>query len=346
MKCFISCCFVFVLSLSLLQARIWKDAKGRSMVADLVSASDSEVTVLKAGKQFTVPLSSLCEDDQKYVKDWLEETSGAGADANKDFGGGSGNGSGAGTRPAAAGKATFDGQPLIPGGKVNKYGYDYDPERLAKVKKWKSDDTGYRIAIAIPHDFDPSKRQKVFIPNTAVNNPKQGLSGNFGVVGFYAKKCVKNGWVCLAFDTNLGRKNHNADLDATFEKLNEVWPDIKNWEFAVGGFSGGSKACWWPAAYLIKNEYKVIGAMLSGCNYDTSGEARDDFKAPKAAYKDIKVLLSNGKWDEVAQVAKQESVEKSLNKNGMRNIRKTMHDGKHNLEYGQIDIALEWFNEK
>lgn len=144
---------------------------------------------------------------------------------------------------------TFDGKPLITGGKVNKYEYAYTEEDLATVKKkYKSDDTGFKIAIAVPHNFDPAGPMKVFIPSTAVNNAKQGLSGNFGVVGFYAKKCAENGWVCIAEDTNLGRKNHNMDFVRAFDKINKEWPGFKNAEFAVGGFSGGAKGCWWDVA--------------------------------------------------------------------------------------------------
>ncbi len=320
-----------LLACSTLVARTWTNDKGQKIEADVVSATDTHVTLLMGDKNFEVALTTLSEDDQAYVADWLKQKKEKAVEAQA---------------AVASGKLTFDGQELATGGKLNKYEFEYDAERLERVqKKHKSDDTGYRIAIAVPDGFDPSKPQKVFIPSTAVNNAKQGLAGNFSVVGFYAKNCVNNGWVCLTFDTNLGRKNHDEDLLACFEKLNEVWPGIRDWEFAVGGFSGGGKACWWPCAYLIKNDYKVIGAMLSGVNEDMSQNGRKEYGASKAGYKDIKILLSNGKWDEVAQVAKQEDLEKSLNRNGMRNIRKEMHDGKHNLDYGQIDIALKWFNE-
>lgn len=332
---------------SVLQARVWMDNQGRTLMADIVSADDSNVTVNKDGKHFTLPLSGLSQGDQDYVKEWLEDQARGAGNGGDDSGTGNGGGNGGGNdrpRPQPqAGEMTFDGQPMKTGGFVNKYEYAYDEETLAQVKKWKSDDTGFKIAIAVPHDFDPAGPMKVFIPSTAVNNEKQGLSGNFGVVGFYAKKCVENGWVCIAEDTNLGRKNHNMDLSKAFEKINAEWPGFKNAEFAVGGFSGGGKACWWDVAYLLKNDYKVIGAMLSGVNADLSEAARKDLGAPKGPYKDIKVHLSNGRWDELADGSKQEYMEKSLKKNGMRMIKKTFHDGKHNLEVNQIPIALEFF---
>ena len=324
---------ILAISGQMLEARIWTSKDGRTMDADLVSATETEVVVNMRGKDYTVLLVNLSEDDQSFVKKWLEEKAAEENDSDDE------------PAPVAKpGEVTFDGKPLITGGKVNKYDFDYSPERLETVKKkLKSDDTGFKIAIAVPAGFDPTKPQKVFIPNTAVNNAKQGLSGNFGVVGFFAKTCVQNGWVCLAFDTNLGRKNHDADLYAAMEKLSKVWPESRNWEYAVGGFSGGAKACFWPCAYLLKNDYKVIGAFLAGCNQDMSEPGRKSFNVSKSAYKDIKVFLSNGKWDEVAQAKYQETVSDSLKKNGMRTIRMEMHDGKHNLEYGQLDMALKWF---
>ena len=127
------------------------------------------------------------------------------------------------------------------------------------------------------------------------------------------------------------------------EKLNKEWPGFKNAEFAVGGFSGGAKICWWDLAWLVKEDYKVIGAMLSGVNAIYCETARKDLKAPKGPYKDLKVHLSNGRWDDIADGSKQEKMEKILKKEGIRKIKKTFHDGKHNLEVNQIPIALEFF---
>lgn len=345
---------VLVVLLHQSQARTWTDSKGRTIEADMVSADSSSVMVMMAtGRQFKLPLAGLSQQDKDYVKEWLEAKSAEREENGDDFEpinkdkddsdrGNSGGGHQAKPKPKA-GEMTFDGQPMKTGGFVNKYEYTYNEEDLKTVKKWKSDDTGYKIAIAVPSDFDPAGPMKVFIPSTAVNNEAQGRSGNFGVVGFYAKKCVENGWVCIAEDTNLGRKNHNLDFVRMMDKLNAQWPGFRKAEFAVGGFSGGGKACWWDAAYLIREDYKVIGAMLSGVNADLSMDARSDRKAPKGPYKDIKVHLSNGKWDDLADGSKQDYMEKSLRKNGMRKIKKTFHDGKHNLEVNQIPIALEFF---
>lgn len=317
-----------LLALSLgasLPARTWTDKDGRSIEAEIVTADESQVTVSKGGKEFKLPLDRLSDKDREYVEEWLEEKQ---DDKKEEAPGG-----------AATGDLSFDGKPLVAGGKTNLFEYDYTPEQLEKIKKLKGKDTGYKIALALPADFDPAKPQKVFVVCTAVNDAKQGLAGNVGMMGFFGKQCATNGWMCLAYDTNLGRQDHDMDLVAAVEKINSQWPQFKTWEFAVGGFSGGAKACFFPCAYLLKNEYKVVGAFLAGCNEDRSGDGQDVYRVPKSAYKKIKVFLGNP--DYKADYAPPMAA--SLKKNGMSNIRAEVHKGKNSLDYGQFAVALKWF---
>lgn len=52
--------------------RIWTNAEGREIAAELRSADESKVDLfLKGGKEATVPLASLSESDQAYVNAWL-----------------------------------------------------------------------------------------------------------------------------------------------------------------------------------------------------------------------------------------------------------------------------------
>ena len=319
---------VLAIAAPALVARSWTDKNGRKIEADIVSADDTRVTILMNGKEFEVSLATLSDADQEFVKEWLEK---------KDD-----DGAGETVAPSGAtGEPTFDGKPLKLGGKTNLYEFDYSPEKLKEVQKHKGRDTGFKIALAVPADFDPSKPQKVFICCTAVNNAKQGADGNVYMMRFFAKECVKNGWVCMAYDTNIGRTNYDNDLTAACEKLKQCWPQFKEWKFAVGGFSGGAKACFYPCAYLLKNDYKVIGAFLAGCNEDFSGKGRDVYRVGKSAYKDVKVFLGNPTYK--AEYA--EPVAKSLKKNGMSNVRSEVHNGKNSLDYAQFGGALKWFSE-
>jgi hypothetical protein len=312
-------------------SRTWTDASGKKMEAEIVRADTTNVTVNKAGKEFTIALEKLSEGDREFVSEWLEEQE---DEDSKPTAGDSGNG----------GTDQFDGKPLTKGGKVNLYEYEYDAETLERVqKKHKGTDTGYRLAIAVPADFDPSKPQNVFIANTAVNNDAEGKRGNTGAIGMYAKDCVDAGWVCLAYDSNIGRSNNNTDIYCAFSLLNKVWPKSKEWSFAVGGFSGGAKACFDPCGYLIKHEYNAVGALLMGCNEDRSGKGKDRYKASSSGYRKLKVFLSTGDKDNLVSEASVKAVISSLKSNGIKNIKSESYSGGHSFNKPHIAEALKWF---
>jgi hypothetical protein len=317
-----------------LSARTWIDKDGRTMEAEIVSADEVHVTVSKGGKEFKLPLDRLGEKDREFVSEWLEEQDGGQDREDQEDPKKEGN-----PGVAKPGNMSFDGKPLMLGGKTNLFEFGYSPAQLEQTKKDKGTDTGYRIALALPADFNPAKPQKVFVVCTAVNDAKQGLAGNVGMMGFFGKQCAANGWICLAYDTNLGRRDHDGDLVASLEKINSQWPGFKTWDFAVGGFSGGAKACFYPCGYLLKNGYKVVGAFLAGCNEDRSGAGAALYRVPKAAYKDIKVFLGNPdyKGNYAPPVAA------SLKKNGISIVRAEIHKGRNSLDYGQFAVALKWF---
>lgn len=313
--------FIFALGSGVF-ARTWTDKEGRTIDADIVKADETEVTINKAGKEFKLPLEKLSDADKEFVKDWLAEQE------EKEE-----------EEPAVApGKASFDGKELELGGKTNLFEYEYSAEQLALVKKEKGSDTGFKIAFAFPANFDPSKSQKVFIVSTAENNQQQSTAGNVGMMGFFGKQCASNGWVCMAYDSNLGRVRHDVDLQAAMEKINTQWPGFKGWQFATGGFSGGAKACMFPMAYLIKNDYKVLGGFLAGCNEDLSGTVQKLYKVPKSEFKDVKIFLGNPTYK--SEYA--EPVKDSMKRNGISNVRAELHNGKNSLEYTQFAEGLKW----
>lgn len=328
----------FGLSVSLF-ARTWTDKDGRSMEAEIVKADETEVTINKDGKEFKLPLAKLSDGDQEFVKGWLaeqKEKEEEKAEEKKED-------KKVEDKPAvAAGKATFDGKPLELGGKTNLFEYEYSAEQLALVKKEKGKDTGFKIALALPADFDPAKPQKVFVVCTAENNEQQSTAGNVGMMSFFGKQCTTSGWICMAYDSNLGRVRHDVDLQAALAKINAQWPGFKGWEFATGGFSGGAKACMFPMAYLIKNEYKVIGGFLAGCNEDLSGPAQKLYRVPKSEFKDVKIFLGNPTYK--AEYA--DPVKTSMRRNGISNVRAELHNGKNSLEYVQFAEGLKWITTK
>ena len=324
-------------------ARKWTDTQGRTIEAEIVRADADSVTVLTGGREVKIPRSKLSEEDQEYCDEWLEND-GKVEENDSDPKDGDAVPPKEGT---AKGEMVFDGKPLVTGGKVNVFSYDYSAEALAAAKKnLKPGETGFRIGIAVPAGFDPAKPQRVFIANTAQNNAQQTAQGNTAMAGFFAKQCVERGWICVAFDSNLGRPTHNQDLVSGVAKMNEVWPQFGKWKFVCGGFSGGGKAAFWPAAYLLKEKYQMTGLFLANTNEDFSGLAAKEYRIKKSDYANVSVFWGTGKWDEVATKQTGEMMRKSLMGNGMKEVRVEFHEGKHSLYHPQFIEALKWFEEK
>jgi hypothetical protein len=333
------------------QARTWTDINGKAIEADILRADITSVTVRFNGKEVKIPLVRLSEKDQNFVDEWLK----SGSSDEEEDGDNEEEPAKAtteakptpmpsGNKGGESNSTTFDGKPLETSGKVNLYDYEYDPERLKQVsEKFKSTDTGYKIGLAVPANFDPSKPQKVFIAMTAVNNDGQARSGNTGAMRTYARQCAEAGWVCLAYDTNIGVAKHNSDIYACFELLNRVWPGVKGWQFSVGGFSGGSKACFDPCAYLLKEEYSVVGAYLGGCNADHSQFGKDRYKTSAGSYKKLKIYMSTGDKDGLVKEPQRLGVVASLKGNGMRNVKDVVFDGGHSFYQTHFIEALKWF---
>lgn len=71
----ISLSLTVVAGLATLSARTWTDTKGRQLEADIVSKTGDSVTVSRSddGKEYTIPLDTLSEADQAFVKSWKPE---------------------------------------------------------------------------------------------------------------------------------------------------------------------------------------------------------------------------------------------------------------------------------
>ena len=354
--CVVLC--VVPLLVSLTPARTWTDTLGREIEAEMVKADSSSVVVKRGGKELILPLGKLSQEDKDYVTEWLDKHDASGKSPAAEGQGGSGQ-SPATEGPDESGRVAdrspkgkpgsamqFDGKPLEPGGKMNVFEYPYAPEVLERVsKKLKGKDTGYKLAIAVPNDFDPAQPQQVFFACCAVNSADEGRSGNCGVFGMYAESCVANGWVCITYDSNLGRPDHETDLTESINKLKQQWPGISTWKIAVGGFSGGSKACFEPCTYLLKEKFNVVGAFLAGCNSDYSQKYRDKFRAPSSGYRKMKVFMSTGQTDGIATPASSQGVITSLKSNGMRNSKLELFEGGHEFSTAHFVAALKWFAE-
>ncbi|MEI6971164.1 MAG: hypothetical protein WCL44_06565, partial [bacterium] len=230
--------------------------------------------------------------------------------------------------------------------KVNVYEFDYSAEDLKILKRYKSSESKYKIAIAVPAGFDPSKPQRVFVCSAAGNNEAEIKAGDVAVMGLYAQHCVDNGWVCLATDNDLGNAgDYEQAMISALQTLARAWPNMSSWEFAVGGFSGGAKGCFSPCSVLVGRKHKVIGVFLAGCNEDWSARFRKDYHAKDAGFRHIRAFLSVGDKDDIATVAHCTNVKNSLKANGIRDSRLEVFAGGHAMNGQHFVQALKWFAE-
>lgn len=316
--------------------RTWTDVDGRTMRASIVGTGEDRVRVLFQGRETSIPLARLSAADREYVEKWEEENEDAAPPVE--------------SKPSAtaAGGATFDGKALSPGGKSQLFQFDYDAETKEKLaRKYKTEDSGYRIAIAIPQGFDASRPQKVLVVLCPQNNEAQTKAGNIAAMGAFAGKAVAEGWVCVAYDSNLGAATqHFEAYDQSISRILQNWPQAKTWAFAVGGSSGGGKAALGHAAILASRDLSVCGIYLAGVN-DAGflSEMRDSRRVSKGAFRATRCFISTGEKDNLVSKSHVASVVSTLRAEGVRDIREEWFDGGHGMNAGHVTEGLRWIAE-
>lgn len=314
------------------QARTWTDSKGRSIDAEIVRVENDAVVVNKSGKEVRLPLAILSDADKDYAAKWNAEKQPANT---------------GGTTTGNSGELKLNGTTIEKGTvKMTVVEKPFSEETMKKLSKIKDNkETTLKMAVAVPKDFDPAVPQKYYFVVTAVNNEAEGKSGNIGKFGMYAQTCLDNGWACVAVDSNIGRGDHSPALLEGLALLEKEWPGFKASTFATGGYSGGSKGCWWDASMMVVNDLHVSGVFMCGCNADYSETFRKENKASSTQFKKIRCFVSMGKKDGIATIAQSEGVMKSLKANGFRQIRSAVHEGGHTMERPHFAEALKWFAE-
>lgn len=328
---------------TLLSARTWTDTQGRALEAELIRVEGETLIIKRNNSEIPIQLGTLSQADQNYVAQWRKAHTG--------------------DPSTAAADVVLNGKPIETGGKINLLEEPYSPETLSYLAKHKSEsvgtgdwspdskktaddrETSLKLAVAVPKDFNPRKPMNVFIVNTAVNSEKERAGGNIPKVSTYAPSCVQNGWVCLAIDSNDGVPMNFATYDQAFAMIEKSWPGFASSRFVSGGFSGGSKGCWGPLAWLVKTKRKAVGAFLGGCNEDMSLHFRKQLGTSVSGFRTIRVCLSVGRADKIATVAYAESVKNSLEANKVKTIREVFHDGGHAFYAAHFVEALKWWEE-
>ena len=114
---------------------------------------------------------------------------------------------------------------------------------------------------------------------------------------------------------------------------------------AFYGYSGGAKAAAYKMAQAAQGDRNVIGAYMSGCNRDLTGEAMTFFKLKskqKKAYRLGAIWLSSGTKDGVATPKHHENVMGSMKSNRMKYVKIHTFEGGHVICQDDQVEALKW----
>lgn len=311
------------------EPRTWTDVDGRTIEAQMLGVGDGKVRVMLRGRETEIPLERLSADDVRFVEEWEQEW--------------------ALLEEQRAAQATmFAGRQLEMGGKSNQFQFDYDPDvRERLVREFQAEDTGYRIAIAVPEGFDSREHQKVFILANAQNSQQQSRMGNVAAIGNFAATAVAEGWVCLAYDSNLGNDvRHIAAWNQAMRKLSEEWPEFNNWTFACGGNSGGAKGAMLHATYHIKQGRQVRGLFLTGCNgAENLVASRAHHGLSRNDLRDTWCFISNRSNDSKVSPQHFAAVVSTLRAEGIRTIRDEWQEVDGGIHQPHLAAALRWFAE-
>ncbi len=322
-------------------ARTWTDVQDRKIEAGLLRVEGEKVILKFKGKEVKFAITKLCEEDQKFIKEWQEEHKDDAEDADEPV--------------KEAGELTLCGTKLKTGGAVTTVEEDASPDVIKSYSKAPAKPTKIKITIALPSGFDPSKPQRVMWVSAAINNDGERKRGNTGAIGIYAKTATAAGWVVIATDTDLGNprredneKSEGGDLAVHTQAVNALkgaWPAFSTWEFVCCGHSGGAKASFYRVGDLLVSELNVVGLYVSGCNQDMTEDARKETRCRKSGLRKIRVWISNGKKDTISNVGHAESLQKSIKSNRYGDIKLELFEGGHSMNREEFTKAMTWFAE-
>ena len=133
-----------------------------------------------------------------------------------------------------------------------------------------------------------------------------------------------------------------AMVASGLDQLTRTWPPVRQWPIACAGFSGGAKRSAAEAAALTRDNWRVVGVFMGGCNEDMATLGARLFE-PGSHFKSVPMFLSNGEADPIANPQQGAAVKESMTRAGFTNVRLQTHEGKHELRQEHLRQALQWF---
>jgi predicted esterase len=193
----------------------------------------------------------------------------------------------------------------------------------------------------VPSNFDPQKSWPLLLISATVD------ASSIELLSAYQREALAAGWVIIAADSPVKPKDDNterrlATIEAGLDFLDAHWPAARNWPIACGGFSGGAKRSGYVAAALTRQQRRIIGMLMGGCNEDKATAGLKRFN-PSVTFKGVPIFLSSGMTDQVATPSMIQYVEKSMKFSGFRKVRLETYPGAHDVYPEHTTAALQWF---
>jgi len=307
--------------------RSWTDVQGRVVEAEFIRFDEPNVILRVVGREIPFPLQRLSEADQTFVREQV-----------------------AAAREAALTKTRTlpDGSPLVPG-TIQEFILDATDED----RKLASHEGGpleslrtIRVLLAVPADFAPDKATPMFIADDTTPGR------NAARARALAKPGIEEGYIVLGAEA--GEIDSDGKLRSwnsrgtcarrALQAIAEMWPASLDWPLYYGGFSGGGKNCYFTAAFILKHlERAPRGFYMAGANELMLDPAREQYKLPSSAMRDVAVFLSNGDEDPTAPVAKAQDLAGELRRMGLKQVRQESFPGGHRQNMEHFTEAVRWF---
>ncbi|PYI87195.1 MAG: hypothetical protein DME26_06880 [Verrucomicrobia bacterium] len=197
--------------------------------------------------------------------------------------------------------------------------------------------------LVVPEGFDPTKACPLLI--ISVPSSASALAG----IRSYTNLALSQGWAVLAADSPIGSTVEEdtiawswAMLSSVLEYLARTWPAARQCPVVCAGFSGGAKRSGCIAAAMTKDNYRVIGIFMGGCNQDFASLGLQLYH-PGDRFKQVPIFLSAGTIDPIASPEHARAVKQSMDRTGFKRVRLVEYEGGHRLDEEALKVALEWF---
>ncbi len=197
-----------------------------------------------------------------------------------------------------------------------------------------------KVGLVVPPGFDPRKPWPILvIANTENYDDTDPLPE-------YKQPASDAGWIVVGTAAADGQKDDRGiwrgiGAAGALDFLATQWPGAEKWPVACGGMSGGAKNCCFVAADLARENRRIIGLLMMGCNQDMASKTFRQLAPPN--FLSVPVFMSSGKNDKIAPPDYQQYVKRSLTGTGFQKVRLESFDGAHDIYQPHIAEALQWF---